>query len=143
MLQSADLDEISIKKIRKELEERFNCPMKEKKEMIKQIVTESIGMGIGGVCVCVCVCVCGIVHVSRRKERRMEYICSNIFVLIMLIKNYKENGRLYSHLILLKFFFYAKVPYLDPLRVATPCDSKSSSFVSATNNFSCRCCCLR
>ena len=48
MLQSADLDEISIKKIRKELEERFNCPMKEKKEMIKQIVTESIGMGIGG-----------------------------------------------------------------------------------------------
>ena len=48
MLQSADLDEISIKKIRKELEERFNCPMKENKEMIKQIVTESIGMGIGG-----------------------------------------------------------------------------------------------
>ena len=48
MLQSADLDEISIKKIRKELEERFNCPMKEKKEMIKKIVTESSGMGIGG-----------------------------------------------------------------------------------------------
>ena len=44
MVKSANLEEISIKKIRLELEEKFNCPMKEKKELIKQIVTESIGM---------------------------------------------------------------------------------------------------
>ena len=44
MIKGADLEEISIKKIRIELEEKFGCPMKEKKEMIKQIVTESIDM---------------------------------------------------------------------------------------------------
>ena len=55
--------------------------MKEKKEMIKQIVTESIGMGIVCVCVieemcgvcvcvcvvCVCVCVCGVKALLRKR----------------------------------------------------------------------------